>query len=133
VTKLFCHDRDPNTPPPNDAPDPLDYHAYHSAAFAAAAGVTLESLTQPTAQPTPHPCGDAGGGGGDDGGGAAGGADGGSNAAGWDLHGRDEPEEPDPLYATRTDHCPIRGVALTRFPFPNAPTHPHVSLQKCSR
>jgi hypothetical protein len=34
VTKLFCHARDPNH--------------YHSAAFAAAAGVTLESLTQPT-------------------------------------------------------------------------------------
>jgi uncharacterized membrane protein YgcG len=96
VTKLFCHARDPNTPPLNDAPGPPDFHPHHSAAFAAAAGVTLESLTQPTAQPAPNSRGGAGGGGGDGGGGAAGGVDGGPNAAGWDPHGRDEPEEPDP-------------------------------------
>jgi hypothetical protein len=61
-----------------------------------AAGVTLESLTQPAVQPAPHFRGDAGGGGGDGGGGAAGGVDGGLNAAGWGPHGRDEPEEPGP-------------------------------------
>jgi hypothetical protein len=48
VTKLFCHARDLNTLPPNDAPDPFDFLTNHSAAFAAAAGVTLESLTQPS-------------------------------------------------------------------------------------
>jgi hypothetical protein len=115
VTKLFCHARDPNTPPPNDAPDPLDFHPYHSAAFAAAAGITLESLTQPTAQSAPHFRGGAGGGGGDRGGGAARGVDGGSNAAGWDPHGRDKPEEPDSSIRNADGSLPSTWFCIDAF------------------
>jgi hypothetical protein len=120
VTKLFCHARDPSTLPLNDAPDSLDFHPYHSAAFAADAGVALESLTQPTAQPAPHSRGGAGGGGG----GAAGGVDGGPNAAGWNPHGRDEPEEPDPSIRNAGGSLPNTWFCIDAFPLSDCSNSP---------